>query len=129
VFVRPQFIRREADFVKRAPEPITRTGVVTLFDELRINGFIEGQNLTVIAGGFGTPNDQLAGVAASLVAASPDVIFADSNGVHGLATPCVANLLRVTVRNLLLSVGSMHDVIAAVDRVIERLLQFLFVPL
>ena len=28
MFARPQFNRREADFAKRAPEPITRTGIV-----------------------------------------------------------------------------------------------------
>src|SRR5690242_5141776 len=50
--------------------------VMTFFDELRLNGFVEGQNLSVIPGGFGVPNDQIANVAASLVAASPDVINA-----------------------------------------------------
>jgi ABC-type uncharacterized transport system substrate-binding protein len=50
--------------------------IVAFFDELRLNGFIEGQNLIVIPGGFGVPNDQIASVAASLVAASPDVINA-----------------------------------------------------
>ena len=50
--------------------------MVTLFDELRRNGFVEGQNLIVMPGGFGVPNDQIASVAASLVAASPDVIIA-----------------------------------------------------
>ena len=50
--------------------------VVAFFDELRLNGFIDGQNLLVIPGGFGIRNDQIASVAASLVAASPDVIVA-----------------------------------------------------
>ena len=50
--------------------------VKAFFDELRLNGFVEGQNLIVIPGGFAVPNDQLANVAASLVAASPDVINA-----------------------------------------------------
>ena len=50
--------------------------VVAFFDELRRNGFVEGQNLIVIPGGFGIPNDQIASFAASLVAASPDVIVA-----------------------------------------------------
>jgi putative ABC transport system substrate-binding protein len=54
--------------------PIGRDSYVTLFDELRLNGFVEGQNLLVIPGGFGVRNDQMASVAASLVAASPDVI-------------------------------------------------------
>jgi putative ABC transport system substrate-binding protein len=49
--------------------------VVALFDELRLNGFVEGQNLLVIPGGFGTQNDQISSVVASLVAASPDAIL------------------------------------------------------
>jgi putative ABC transport system substrate-binding protein len=71
----------------RAQEPgrtyrigfLTPTGrgsppVVAFFDELRRNGFAEGQNLIVIPEGFGVPNDQIESVAASLVAATPDVI-------------------------------------------------------
>jgi putative ABC transport system substrate-binding protein len=58
------------------PAPRETPAVVDFFDELRLNGFIEGQNLLVIPGGFGVPNDQIASVAASLVAASPDVIIA-----------------------------------------------------
>jgi putative tryptophan/tyrosine transport system substrate-binding protein len=56
--------------------PSTRDSpaVVALFDQLRLNGFVEGQNLVVIPGGFGVPNDQIVVVVASLVAASPDVI-------------------------------------------------------
>jgi putative ABC transport system substrate-binding protein len=50
--------------------------VIAFFDELRRNGFVEGQNLLVTPGGFGVPNDQIASVAASLVAASPDVMDA-----------------------------------------------------
>jgi putative tryptophan/tyrosine transport system substrate-binding protein len=50
--------------------------VIAFFDELRLNGFVEGQNLSVIPGGFGVPNDQIENIAASLVAASPDVINA-----------------------------------------------------
>jgi len=50
--------------------------VIALFDELRLSGFVEGQNLIVIPGGFAVPNDQIAGVVSSLVAASPDAITA-----------------------------------------------------
>lgn len=58
------------------PTPRESPAVVALFDELRLNGFVEGQNLIVIPGGFGVPNDRIASVAASLVAASPDAIDA-----------------------------------------------------
>jgi putative ABC transport system substrate-binding protein len=47
---------------------------LALFDELRANGFIEGQNLIVIPGGFDVRNDQLAERAAAVVRAAPDVI-------------------------------------------------------
>jgi putative ABC transport system substrate-binding protein len=56
------------------PTPREVPVVIALFDELRINGLVEGRNLAVIPGGFGVPNDQFPAVAASLVAASPDVI-------------------------------------------------------
>jgi putative tryptophan/tyrosine transport system substrate-binding protein len=58
--------------------PVPReTAVVTaFFDELRLNGFIEGQNLTVIPGGFDVRNEQLAERAAALVKAAPDAIVA-----------------------------------------------------
>ena len=50
--------------------------VAAVFDELRLNGFAEGQNLVVVSSAFGYKNDQIASLAASLVAASPDVIMA-----------------------------------------------------
>src|SRR5262245_7005115 len=43
------------------------------FDELRRNGFIEGQNLIVDARGFGLRYEQFAEIAAALVRSSPDV--------------------------------------------------------
>jgi putative ABC transport system substrate-binding protein len=49
--------------------------MVAFFDELRLFGFIENQNLTVIPGGFKIGNDQLADHAAALVKAAPDVIL------------------------------------------------------
>jgi len=50
--------------------------VAALLDELRRNGFDQGQNLTVLPDGFGYRNDQIERIAASLVAASPDAITA-----------------------------------------------------
>jgi putative ABC transport system substrate-binding protein len=48
--------------------------VQALFDELRLNGFIEGQNLMVVSEGFEATDDQLAERAQSLIDAKPDVI-------------------------------------------------------
>jgi len=58
------------------PTPRESPAVAALFDELRLNGFIDGQNLVVIPGGFGIREDQIANAATSVVAASPDVIVA-----------------------------------------------------
>jgi putative tryptophan/tyrosine transport system substrate-binding protein len=58
--------------------PTTRQSppVEALFDELRLNGFVEGKNLTVVPGGFEATDDNLAQRAAALVNASPDAIVA-----------------------------------------------------
>ena len=45
------------------------------FDELRRDGFIEGQNLIVDARGFGLRPEQFAEIAAALARSNPDVIF------------------------------------------------------
>jgi putative ABC transport system substrate-binding protein len=50
--------------------------VVAMFDELRLSGFVEGQNLSVISGGFEATDDHLAERAAALVNAAPDMIVA-----------------------------------------------------
>jgi putative ABC transport system substrate-binding protein len=57
--------------------PIARSssGVVTFLDELRVNGFVEGQNLHVLPDGFEASNEQISDLAASLVDARPDVIL------------------------------------------------------
>jgi putative ABC transport system substrate-binding protein len=51
------------------------TLLVALLDELRLAGFIEGQNLTVLDGGFGVMNNEAPAAIAALVKASPDAIF------------------------------------------------------
>lgn len=50
-------------------------GVVAFFDEMRVFGFVEGQNLTVLPNGFDVSNDQLAERADALVKAAPDIII------------------------------------------------------
>jgi putative ABC transport system substrate-binding protein len=78
--------------------------VVAFFDELRLNGFIEGQNLTVVPGGFDVRNEELAERAAALVKAAPDAIVA------GPELPLHA-LLEVT-RTVPL-IGMTEDMVAA----------------
>jgi putative ABC transport system substrate-binding protein len=78
--------------------------VAAFFDELRLNGFIEGQNLTVVPGGFDVRNEELAERAAALVKAAPDAIIA------GPELPLHA-LLEVT-RTVPL-IGIAEDMVAA----------------
>ena len=57
--------------------PSSRHGVVdAFFDELRLNGFVEGKNLVVMPGGFEATDDNLAERAAASVNAAPDAIVA-----------------------------------------------------
>jgi putative tryptophan/tyrosine transport system substrate-binding protein len=48
--------------------------LVAFFDELRLNGFIEGQNLQVIPGGFDIRYEQVAEQMTSIMKGAPDVI-------------------------------------------------------
>src|SRR3954454_14316067 len=48
--------------------------VLAFLDELRLNGFIEGQNLSIIPGGFDVQVDLLAERAEAMVKAEPDAI-------------------------------------------------------
>jgi putative tryptophan/tyrosine transport system substrate-binding protein len=50
-----------------------------MLDELRLHGFIEGQNLAIDPRGFATPADRLDAVAAAIAAGRPDVIYAGGN--------------------------------------------------
>src|SRR5215213_11173617 len=45
------------------------------FDELRVFGFVDGQNLEVSGGGFGLRDEQLAEIVAAMAKSPPDVIF------------------------------------------------------
>jgi putative ABC transport system substrate-binding protein len=63
--------------------------VVALFDELRLNGFIEGQNLEVIPGGLDIRNEQVAEQVAAILKAAPDAIV--SGGLFGNRAVQAAN--------------------------------------
>jgi putative ABC transport system substrate-binding protein len=49
--------------------------IVAFFDELKGLGFVEGQNLKIVAGGFGLREDQLTEAAATVAKSAPDVIL------------------------------------------------------
>jgi len=57
--------------------PVSRNSpaIAAFFDELRSNGFVEGQNLAVLPGGFEVRNEQVPEIVTSLVASKPDAIL------------------------------------------------------
>jgi len=86
------------------PAPRETPAVAAFFDELRLNGFIEGHNLTVLPGGFDVGNEQLDERAAALVKAAPDAILA------GPDLPLRA--LQTATRTIPL-IGMTEDMVAA----------------
>ena len=103
--------------VARAQEPgrIYRLGMITgaarqaprivaFFDELKGSGFVEGQNLKIVASGFNLRDDQLAEVAATLAKSAPDVIFC--------ASPSAVRAIRETIRAVPI-VGASADMVAS----------------
>jgi putative ABC transport system substrate-binding protein len=53
--------------------------MIAFFDELKILGFVEGQNLKIVVDGFDLRDDQYAEVAATLTKNAADVVFCISD--------------------------------------------------
>src|SRR5262249_15218908 len=85
------------------PSARNSTAVEAFFDELRLNGVVEGKNLVVVAGGFEATDDKLPERAAALVSAAPDAIVA------GPAPPLRA--LQAVTRSVPI-VGMSEDMVA-----------------
>jgi putative ABC transport system substrate-binding protein len=58
------------------PAPRTSPAIAAFFDELRINGFVEGQNLIVSFDGFNVGNEQISEGVKAVIASNPDAIVA-----------------------------------------------------
>src|ERR1700730_12995920 len=54
---------------------IAASPIFAFFDELRLSGFVEGQNLKVDGGGYGLRDEQLPEIVAAMAKSPPDVIF------------------------------------------------------
>jgi putative ABC transport system substrate-binding protein len=78
--------------------------MAAFFDELRLGGFVEGQNLVTIAGGFDLRNEQANDLAVTMVNEAADVIY--SGGV--VATRAVQAATR-TVPNVAISQDLVAD--------------------
>jgi putative ABC transport system substrate-binding protein len=72
--VRAQKPSRTARLGILIPSAREMPAVTAFFDELRLAGFVEGENLTVIPGGFGSRSEQINELAKAIVAAAPDAI-------------------------------------------------------
>ena len=57
------------------PVPREAPAIGAFLDELRRQGFVEGQNLTIVPGGFQVRSDQIADLVPALVKAAPDAIL------------------------------------------------------
>jgi putative ABC transport system substrate-binding protein len=57
------------------PLPRAAPAMVAFIDELRVQGFAEGQNLTIVPGGFEFRSDQIEELVAGLVKVAPDAIM------------------------------------------------------
>ena len=69
--------------------PVARDAPATIafFDELRVHGFVEGQNLGIIPEGFQAGNNQIDDLVPALVKAAPDAIIAGASLATGRKKP------------------------------------------
>ena len=72
--VRAQKPSRPARLGILIPSAREMPAVIAFFDELRLASFVEGENLTVIPGGFGGRSEQINELAKAIVMAEPDAI-------------------------------------------------------
>ena len=79
--------------------------MVAFFDELKTLGFVEGQNLKIVAGGFELRNDQYADVTATLLEAAPDVVFCVSDVATRAAHELAPTLPIVGLSDDMLAAG------------------------
>jgi putative ABC transport system substrate-binding protein len=58
------------------PAPRASAAIAAFFEELRVNGFVEGQNLIVTFDGFNVRNEQISEGVKGVIASNPDAIVA-----------------------------------------------------
>jgi putative tryptophan/tyrosine transport system substrate-binding protein len=85
--------------------PLQAPRMVAFLDELKTLGFVEGQNLKIVAGGFELRNDQYADVAATLLKAAPDVVFCVSDVATRAAHESAPTLPIVALSDDMLAAG------------------------
>jgi putative tryptophan/tyrosine transport system substrate-binding protein len=74
-----------------------RTGYAVLLEELGRLGFVDGRNLSVDPRGFGLSGEQLEAVAAQVMQALPDAVFAGGDAAARAAQRATATIPIVTI--------------------------------
>ena len=90
-------------FLTGAPRAASRN--LAFFDELKVLGFVEGQNLKVVAGGFDVRNEQFGEVAATLAKAAPDACFCVGDAAGHAALESLHSVPIVTLSGDLVAAG------------------------
>ena len=83
--------------------------IKAFFDELKLLGFVEGQNLIVIDGGFGLRNEQFVDYATKMVKSSPDVIVSVSDAAIRASRWATQTIPIVGSSPDLLAAGFVHS--------------------
>jgi putative ABC transport system substrate-binding protein len=89
--------------VTGAPRQAPR--MAAFFDELKTFGFVEGQNLKIVAGGFELRDDQYAEVAATLANSAPDVVFCVSDAATRAVNKSTQTIPIIALSDDLLAAG------------------------
>jgi putative ABC transport system substrate-binding protein len=82
---------------------------MALFDELKDLGFVEGQNLKIVADGFGLRDEQFAEAAAMLAKSPPDVIFCVGNPAMRAAQESTRTIPIVGLASDMVAAGFVHS--------------------
>ena len=92
------------------PAVLDGVGKKTLVAKLKVLGFVEGQNLKIVAGGFDLREDQCADVAATLAKAAPDVVLGVGDAAIRLVALSGDLVAAGFVRSLARSGGNLSGV-------------------
>jgi putative ABC transport system substrate-binding protein len=79
--------------------------MVAFFDELKVFGFIDTQNLKIVLAGFDLREDQFGEVAATLAKARPDVVFCVSDDATRAAQQSAHTVAIVALSADLIAAG------------------------
>ena len=83
----------------------TKEKLAALFDELLLNGFVDGDNLSVDPYGFGVPVERLDEIAANIINGQPDVIYVGGAAAGQAVKRATAKIPLVVARMICFGKG------------------------